>query len=34
LESGEVRGTPTLFVDGIVHLGGYDADTLLELVSR
>jgi protein-disulfide isomerase len=34
LESGEVPGTPTLFVDGIVHLGGYDADTLLELVSR
>jgi len=34
IESGEVRGTPTLFVDGVVHLGGYDADTLLELVKR
>jgi protein-disulfide isomerase len=34
LESSEVRGTPTLFIDGVVHLGGYDADTLLELVSR
>ena len=34
LESGEVRGTPTLFIDGIVHHGGYDADTLLELVKR
>lgn len=34
IESGEVRGTPTLFVDGVVHLGGYDAHTLLELVSR
>lgn len=34
IESGEVRGTPTLFIDGIVHLGGYDADTLLELVKR
>ena len=34
LESGEVRGTPTLFIDGVVHLGGYDADTLLELVKR
>src|SRR4051794_8910700 len=22
--SGEVRGTPTLFIDGSVHLGGYD----------
>ena len=34
VESGEVRGTPTLFVDGVVHLGGYDADTLFELVKR
>jgi formate-nitrite transporter family protein len=34
LESGEVRGTPTLFVNGVVHLGGYDADTLFELVKR
>jgi protein-disulfide isomerase len=34
IESGEVRGTPTLFVDGVVHLGGYDADTLLALVKR
>ena len=34
LESGEVRGTPTLFIDGVVHLGGYDADTLLELMKR
>jgi protein-disulfide isomerase len=32
LDSGEVRGTPTLFIDGVVHLGSYDADTLLELV--
>jgi protein-disulfide isomerase len=28
--SGEVRGTPTLFIDGAVHRGSYDADTLLE----
>jgi protein-disulfide isomerase len=28
--SGEVRGTPTLFIDGVVHRGGYDAATLLE----
>ena len=34
LESGEVRGTPTLFIDGVVHLGGYDAETLLELTKR
>ena len=34
MESGEVRGTPTLFIDGVVHLGGYDADTLLELLKR
>jgi protein-disulfide isomerase len=34
IESGEVRGTPTLFIDGVVHLGGYDVDTLLELVKR
>jgi protein-disulfide isomerase len=34
IESGEVRGTPTLFIDGVVHLGGYDAETLLALVKR
>ena len=34
IESGEVRGTPTLFIDGVVHLGGYDADTLLALIKR
>ena len=31
--SGEVRGTPTLFIDGVVHLGGYDAATLMEAVA-
>jgi len=25
---GEVRGTPTLFIDGVVHRGSYDAPTL------
>jgi predicted DsbA family dithiol-disulfide isomerase len=30
LASGEVRGTPTLFIDGVVHLGSYDAATLME----
>jgi protein-disulfide isomerase len=34
VESGEVRGTPTLFINGVVHLGAYDADTLFELVKR
>jgi protein-disulfide isomerase len=34
LASGEVRGTPTLFVDGVVHRGGYDAATLLEKLAR
>jgi hypothetical protein len=31
--SGEVDGTPTLFIDGFVHRGGYDAATLLEAVA-
>src|SRR5262249_31057449 len=30
IASGEVRATPTLFIDGVVHDGGYDAATLLE----
>jgi protein-disulfide isomerase len=31
--SGEVQGTPTLFIDGVVHLGGYDAATLMEALA-
>jgi protein-disulfide isomerase len=27
--TGEVLGTPTLFIDGVVHRGGYDPATLL-----
>ena len=34
LASGEVRGTPTLFIDGVVHRGRYDAATLLEALAR
>jgi protein-disulfide isomerase len=34
IASGEVRGTPTLFIDGVVHRGGYDAATLLEALAR
>jgi protein-disulfide isomerase len=29
MASGQVRGTPTLFIDGIVHRRGYDPPTLL-----
>jgi protein-disulfide isomerase len=29
LASGQVRGTPTLFIDGVLHRGGYDPPTLL-----
>ena len=32
--SGEVRGTPTLFIDGVVHRGDYAADALLEALAR
>jgi protein-disulfide isomerase len=32
--SGQVRGTPTLFIDGVVHLGGYEAATLMEALAR
>ena len=31
--SGEVRGTPTLFVDGVVHRGGYDVPSLMEALA-
>jgi protein-disulfide isomerase len=31
--SGEVRGTPTLFIDGVVHRGGYDVPALLEVLA-
>ena len=32
--SGVVRGTPTLFIDGVLHQGGYDTGTLLEALAR
>jgi protein-disulfide isomerase len=34
MASGEVRGTPTLFIDGVVHRGGYDAATLMEALAE
>ena len=33
IASGEVRGTPTLFLDGALHRGGYDAATLLHALA-
>ncbi len=33
IESGQVLGTPTLFIDGAVHEGGYDAASLLAALS-
>ena len=33
IESGEVRGTPTLFIDGALHRGGYDAAALLSVLA-
>lgn len=31
--TGEVHGTPTLFIDGVLHRGGYDVATLLEVLA-
>jgi protein-disulfide isomerase len=28
-----VRGTPTIFIDGVVHLGAYDETSLLEALA-
>jgi protein-disulfide isomerase len=33
LTSGEVQGTPTLFIDGVMHKGAYDAAALLEALA-
>jgi protein-disulfide isomerase len=32
--SGEVRGTPTVFIDGVLHRGAHDAAGLLEALGR
>jgi protein-disulfide isomerase len=34
IASGEVMGTPTLFLDGALHRGGYDAAALLSALAR
>jgi protein-disulfide isomerase len=33
IASGEVRGTPTLFIDGVLHVAGYDVATLTEALA-
>jgi protein-disulfide isomerase len=33
IASGEIHGTPTLFVDGEVHGGSYDAAVLLRALT-
>jgi protein-disulfide isomerase len=32
--TGQVRGTPTLFVDGVVHRGSYEAAALIDALAR
>jgi protein-disulfide isomerase len=32
--SGVVRGTPTLFIDGVLYQGGYDAAAFIEVLVR
>jgi protein-disulfide isomerase len=34
IESGEVLGTPTLYIDGVVYAGSYAAPELLDVLSR
>jgi protein-disulfide isomerase len=34
LATGQVRGTPTIFIDGVVHVGAYDAAALLDVLRR
>jgi protein-disulfide isomerase len=34
IASGEVRGTPTLFINGVVYRGDNDAETLVETLTR
>ena len=34
LKTGQVLGTPTLFIDGVLHEGAFDAKTLLAALGR
>jgi hypothetical protein len=31
--SGEVRGPPTLFIEGVLHTGPYDVDSLIDALT-
>ena len=33
-ESGDVHGTPTLFVDGVLYEGGYEPAAFIEALAR
>ena len=33
IATGEIRGTPTLFIDGVLHAGGYDVEALIEALT-
>ena len=33
IATGEILGTPTMFIDGVVHRGSYDAASLLQEVT-
>jgi protein-disulfide isomerase len=33
IASGQVHGTPTLFIDGALHSGGHDTETLLDALT-
>jgi protein-disulfide isomerase len=32
--TGVVRGTPTLFIDGVLYQGGYDPGAFIEALAR
>jgi protein-disulfide isomerase len=34
IATGQVQGTPTLFVDGVLHRRGYDAASLVDAIAR
>jgi formate-nitrite transporter family protein len=34
IATAEIRGTPTIFIDGVIYRAGYDAESLLEALAR
>jgi protein-disulfide isomerase len=34
IASGQVHGTPTLFIDGVLHQGAYDSTALMKAIGR